>query len=150
LETTEALAERVRQFLPGAELFHFAGHGAFDGFGAWESRLVLANESSLALGDLLALRPMPAWIVLSACEGGRSSLEAPGEGLGLAQAFILAGAKGVIAANRSVPDQIGRDLMRELYSRWRPGQDLAAAFQHAQLACLDRDPDCASFRLLEP
>ena len=153
LESTEALAEKVRQRLPGAELFHFAGHGTFGGFGAWDSQLELADGSSLTLGDLLALsrhHRMPAWVVLSSCEVGRSSQEAPGEGLGLAHAFVLAGARGVIAATRPVHDQTGYELTRALYRSWRPGKDLVGEFQRAQLECIKSHPDCVSFRLIEP
>jgi cellulose synthase operon protein C len=152
LDGTEAGAERVRQALPDATLFHYAGHGTFAGFAGWNSELELADGSRLTVGDILALRPAPAWVVLSACEGGRSSEEAPGEGIGLAQAFLLAGARAVIAADQRVPDRTARDLMRELYRGWQPGEDLPGQFQRAQLASRRQDPAgrWASFRLLVP
>jgi CHAT domain-containing protein len=90
--------------------------------------------------------------VLSACDAAHPSEQAPGEGIGLAQAFLLAGSRAVIAATRPVPDRTARDLIRELYRGWRPGGDLPSQFQRAGLACRRQDPaaDCASFRLLEP
>jgi CHAT domain-containing protein len=112
----------------------------------------MADNSQLTLSDLLALRRVPAWVVLSACESGQSSGQAPGEGIGIAQAFLLAGAQGVIAATRTVDDRKARDLIAELYRGWQPGADLARQLQRAQLACMRRDPASvwASFRLLEP
>jgi hypothetical protein len=152
LDGTAAKAGRVREELSGADLFQFSGHGEFAGFAGWDSALRLADGSRLTPGDLLALRRVPAWVVLSTCEGGRSSEQAPGEGIGLAQAFLLAGSRAVVATTRLVPDTTARDFVIELYRGWRPGMDLAQQFQRAQQVCQQRDPaaDWASFRLLEP
>jgi hypothetical protein len=152
LDGQAAGAGAVRQALPGSDLFHFAGHGSFAGFAGWDSALRLADGSSLTLSDLLALRRVPAWVVLSACDSGQSSKQAPGEGIGVAQAFLLAGAQGVIAATQSVDDRKARDLITELYRGWQPGADLASQLRRAQLASRQRDPASvwASFRLFEP
>lgn len=152
LDSTNAQAGAVRAALPGAALFHYAGHGTFAGFSGWDSVLTLADGTRLTLGDILALHPAPAWVVLSSCDAGRSSEQAPGEGIGLAHAFLLAGSQAVVAATRKVPDQTARDLLGELYHGWQPGMDLPRQFQRAQWTCLQRHPaaDCASFRLFEP
>jgi cellulose synthase operon protein C len=152
LDSTAARAEAVRKALPDSGVFHYAGHGTFAGFSGWDSLLSLADGSILTLSDVLALRRAPAWVVLSSCDAARSSEEAPGEGIGLANAFLLAGSQAVIAATRKVPDSIARDLSVELYRGWRPGADLSLHFQRAQRVCRERYSvtDCASFRLLEP
>jgi tetratricopeptide (TPR) repeat protein len=152
LDGTAAGAEAVREALEKADLFHYAGHGTFAGFAGWDSVLRLADGSRLTLGDLLALRRVPPWVVLSACDAGRSSEDAPGEGIGIAYTFLLRGTEAVIAANRPVPDRTARDLIAELYRGWQPGTDLERAFQRAQLASRQQDPaaDWASFRLIEP
>lgn len=151
LNGTAAEAQTVREALAGADLFHYAGHGTFAGFAGWDSVLRLAGGSRLTLGDLLALRRVPAWVVLSACDAGRSSEDAPGEGIGLAYAFLLAGSEAVVAATRPVADRAARDLIMELYRGWQPGKDLARSFQRAQLACRRQDPaaDWDSFRLIQ-
>jgi tetratricopeptide (TPR) repeat protein len=148
-------AGKVREELPSADLFQFAGHGEYSGFAGWDSALRLANGSRLTPTDLLALRRVPSWVVLATCEGGRSSEEAPGEGIGLAQAFLLAGSRAVVAATRPVLDATAHDFAVELYGRWKPGMDLQQQFQKAQLACSRRcrqlkPDDWASFRLFEP
>jgi hypothetical protein len=147
----QASAKSVLDELVGADLFHFAGHGNFTGFAGWDSELRLANGSRLTLGDLLALHRVPAWVVLSACDAGRASEQTPGEGIGLAQAFLLAGSQVVIAASRSVEDRDARDLLREMYQNWQPGAGLPQQFLRAQRACLRHDPTsgCNYFRLLE-
>ncbi|HEV2845336.1 MAG TPA: CHAT domain-containing protein, partial [Thermoanaerobaculia bacterium] len=153
LNGLEARADKVRGKLPDAFLFHYAGHGLFEGEAGWDSVLHLAEETNLTVGDILALPRAPDWVVLSACDGGRSSEQAPGAGIGLAQAFVLAGAQGVVAANRTVADSTARELAAELYSGWRSGADLPRQFQRAQRAYRARNPkaeDWASFRLLTP
>jgi tetratricopeptide (TPR) repeat protein len=149
LKGKEASVGAVRDALPGASLFEFAGHGELRGFAGWESALRLADGSRLTSRDVLTLR-VPAWVVLSTCEGGRSSKEAPGEGIGLAQAFLLAGSQAVVAAVRPVLDSTAREFVADLHQYWKPGTDLVQPFRRAQQACLQRYADCASFRLFEP
>jgi cellulose synthase operon protein C len=154
LQSRKARSEAVLRELPTTRLFHYAGHGVFAGFAGWDSELPLAGNSRLTLGDVLALQAAPAWIVLSACDAGRSSEEAPGEGIGLANAFLLAGSQAVVASPRRVSDLSAKDLMRELYRGWESGADLPSQLRRAQLSCRRKDPSVraawASFRSLVP
>lgn len=152
LSDATASADAVRRRLAAAELFHYAGHGSFAGFGGWDSSLLLANKTRLTLGDLLALDKLPRWVVLSGCDTGRSQAEAPVAGLGLAHAFLLAGSQEVVASTRPTDDRSLPVFFAELYRQWQRDPDLAAALQHAQLAWRQRNPtaDWASFRVFEP
>lgn len=152
LKGAEASAETVRGRLENVGLLHYAGHGTFSGFGGWESSLLLAEDTQLTLGDLLALERVPAWVVLSSCDTGRSSTEIPISGLGLAQAFILAGSREVVASTRPAADREVPAFFAELYQQWDREPDLAVALQHAQLSWRKRAPgeDWESFRLFEP
>jgi CHAT domain-containing protein len=151
---SDAKAGKVRDALAAASFFHYAGHGSFGGFAGWSSELPLANQSRLTLSDILALPHTPDSVVLSACDAGRTSEEAPGEGVGLANAFLLAGAKEVVAARQLIPDSSANELMAEMYRHWQPGEDLQHQLQRAQLTCSKKNPSpCpswASFRLLVP
>lgn len=149
-----AQSDNVLKALPGSSFFHYAGHGIFAGFAGWDSQLPLANQSRLALSDILSLPRAPDWVVLSACATAHTSDEAPGEGVGLAQAFLLAGSKGVVATRQQVPDLCANVLMHELYSHWNVGKDLQHQLQRAQLA-IRGNPSCpgsawASFRFFVP
>lgn len=152
LRGEQASATAVRRRLAPVDLFHFAGHGSFSGFGAWDSSLLLAGDTRLTLGDLLALDRAPAWVVLSACEAGRSPTATPVESLGLAQAFLLAGSRGVVASTRPADDRTVPPFVADLYRQWNRQPDLAVALQQAQLAWRRQNPraDWASFRLFEP
>jgi tetratricopeptide (TPR) repeat protein len=152
LTVGDASAEAVGRRLAAADLFHYAGHGSFSGLGGWDSSLLLANDTKLTLGDLLALDRLPRWVVLSGCETGRSTAESPVAGLGLAHAFLLAGSQAVVASTRPADDRSLPSFFTKLYREWQRDPDLAAALQRAELAWRREDPgaDWASFRLFEP
>jgi cellulose synthase operon protein C len=152
VERGKASATAVRGRLARADLLHYAGHGTFSGIGGWESGLLLADETELTLGDFLALERVPAWVVLSGCDTGRSSAETPVEGLGLAHAFLLAGSRAVVASTRPAADRTVPAFFTDLYRQWDREPDLAVALQRAQLSWRQRNPgaDWASFRLFEP
>jgi len=152
LKGAEALAETVRSRLAAADLLHYAGHGTFSGFGGWDSSLLLAGETRLTLGDLLALERVPAWVVLSGCDTGRSSNETPVESLGLAHAFLLAGSRAVVASVRPADDSTVPAFFTGLYRQLEQEPDPGVAFQRAQLSWRRRYPgaDWAGFRLFVP
>lgn len=145
-------AERVRSGLESADLFHFSGHGKFSGVGGTDSSLLLAADRRLTVGEVLVLPRVPRWVLLSGCETARTAPEARVEGLGLANAFVLAGSSAVVASVRSVDDWSAESLFADLYRRWDGGTDLPRALQEALLAWRKRYPDSdwRSFRLIEP
>lgn len=149
LDAEAASLSAVRTRLAVVDLVHFAGHGVVAGRSGWESGLLLADGARLGLGDVLALERAPAHVVLSSCESARDpGADVPS--LGLAQAFLVAGAERVIAATRPVGDRDTERLFRRLYEG--EPSDLAERLRVAQLAWRAEDPaaDWASFRVLEP
>lgn len=148
----EASVPAVRTSLATTDLLHYAGHGSFSGLDGWESSLLLADETQLTLGDLLALEAVPTWVVLSGCDTGRSAAEIPVAGLGLAHAFLLAGSRAVVASTRPADDKSVLAFFAELYRQWAREPDLAVALQRAQLSWRQQFPsaDWAGFRLFEP
>lgn len=152
LKGSEAQADVVSRRLKSVDLFHFAGHGRFAGVGGSDSSLLLANDQHLNLGQILVLGGAPRFVVLSGCETGSAGGESRVEGLGLANAFVLAGSRAVIASVRLVDDRSAEPLFSDLYRRWQGDQDLAQALQQALLAWRRTHPkaDWRSFRLIEP
>lgn len=155
-----ATSERVRLRLEGgaAAIFHLAGHARFSGTDGWESAIPLADGGALTVGDVLALASVPRLVVLSGCETGRS------DGLGLAHAFVAAGAEAAVGTTRVVPDTDAARVMALFYANLRtdlPAADAAAlalqatarALLHpAQAPSGDRPPrvDWESFRVFVP
>ena len=113
LTGAEATTARTLGALRDADFFHYAGHGRFSGDEGWESSLPLAQGGHLSIADIVALAAAPRVVVLTGCETARTSGEA--EGLGIGQAFILAGADVVVAPTRPVSDEVGAAFAKGLY-----------------------------------
>jgi tetratricopeptide (TPR) repeat protein len=153
LVNDQASSARVRDALGTAALFHYAGHGWFGGRAGFESALGLAEGGSLTVGDVLALPRAPALVVLAACETARSTDDTGGEGLGLAHAFLAAGARGVVAPMRAVEDSLAARVSGALYASMVTKEfDAALALRNAQRAVRATAPDAdwAAFRLVVP
>jgi hypothetical protein len=137
-----------------SDLLHFAGH-ARPGSAEEGGELVLAASGRLSAAEILALERVPPWVVLAGCDSAVSDREAPAEGLGLAHAFLVRGARQVIAALRPVPDGETARLFAALYTG--AGEpDLARLLQGLQALALDPHASAAaraaalSFRVYEP
>ncbi|MDX2024432.1 MAG: CHAT domain-containing protein [Deltaproteobacteria bacterium] len=141
----------VMTALPTAGWFHYAGHSVFAGEEGLESGLPLAQRQRLLAADVLALPAVPRVVVLSSCEAGRSSGDSNTAGLGLAQAFVVAGAKVVIAPTRAVSDEVSRDFMRLFYKHVSSGLPPERALQTTlSEANAQQENDWSTFRALVP
>jgi CHAT domain-containing protein/tetratricopeptide (TPR) repeat protein len=127
--------------LPRARLFHFAGHAIFDADRPSRSYLVVASRpgepgrigpAALDSLDLGGVR----LVVLSACETQRSATGRPGGFAGLSEAFLEAGAGGVVGSLWKVREESTQALMEEFHRAWRASGDAAAALRTAQLRLL--------------
>jgi CHAT domain-containing protein len=152
LDGERATRDAVARAIAAAGLFHYAGHGAFRGQDGYESALPLARASELDVPDILALAHVPSDVLLSGCDTARASAGDEPQALGVAQAFLVAGASRVVAASRAVDDASAADLMVSLYRARaaRPDGDLAAWLRDAQLEAraAGRGDAWAAFRAL--
>ena len=139
--------ETVVDLLPGVGLLHFAGHGDFSGSNGWDSGLALAGQSRLTVPHLLTLGSVPLTVVLSACETAATD-DGWAEGLGLARAFVLAGAQQVVGAARPVSDTASKTFSESLYAHWDGKSNIAEAARAAQLELRDKDLEWKSFRVV--
>lgn len=119
LEGSSAQRSAVLEQLPQVQLFHFAGHGRLTPNDPMQTGLRLADGSLISPTDVLSLGAGPRFVVLSGCETGRPRDRGPAE-LGLAEAFVILGAKLVIGAAEEVPDASARRFTRLLYRHGAP------------------------------
>ena len=115
---------------------HFATHGTASTSRPLESAVILSAEGDsykLYARDILQ-HPLHAYLVtISACNGAGMRTYA-GEGLvGLAWAFLRAGAHNVIAGLWEVSNASTPQLMDELYKGLNEGNDPATALRNAKL-----------------
>ncbi|HJQ40662.1 MAG TPA: CHAT domain-containing protein [Thermoanaerobaculia bacterium] len=114
---------------------HFVAHGTASRTRPLESAVILAGGKLLARD--VVKQPLGARLVtISSCHGAGTRAYA-GEGLvGLAWAFLHAGASSVIAALWEVNDSATPQLMDRFYAKTAAGADPAAALREAKLSLL--------------
>ncbi len=115
LEGSKVSRDAVLDALNGASHFHFSGHGELDAERPWDAHLTLAAGETLTVEDLLIVRPAVSQVVLSGCKTGRSARLSRTAYLGLADAFLIAGAEFVVASTRDVEDQTALRFMDAFY-----------------------------------
>jgi CHAT domain-containing protein len=124
------------------DYIHFVTHGTASHARPLESAVILSREGDsykLYARDIVK-HPLHAQLVtISACTGAGTRAYS-GEGLvGLAWAFLRAGAHNVIAALWEVSDSSTPLLMNQMYSEIRHGKDPATALRAAKLSFLHRE-----------
>jgi hypothetical protein len=145
-----AKPERFKEVLREASWLHFSGHSEFGGVEGWDSALLLAQEGRFGIVDILTLSRCPSKIVLLGCETARTATEQTAQ-MGLAQAFVLAGAAEVIAASRPLDDTLAAVFSKQLYaSPLKPDETLVSRYRKALLATAAALPqsDWSSLRLV--
>jgi cellulose synthase operon protein C len=134
---SEATSNAVIDWMKKATLFHYAGHGVFAGAEGFESALPLAEGGRVTIADVLATSPGPRIVVLSGCDAAKSDGDA--EGLGLAQAFVAAGALEVLAPTRPVADDLAADVATAVHETLAEDDGAAAGASSGALARALRD-----------
>ena len=124
-------ASKPRQF----DYVHFVAHGTASAHAPLDSAVVLAG-GNLTGHDIVRNGLNANLVTISSCNSaGRRSYA--GEGLvGLAWAFLRAGAHRVVAAQWDVSDTATPALMDAMYRELAAGGDPASALRDAKLALL--------------
>ena len=124
----------------GFDFVHFTAHGTANRVRPLDGAVILGREKD---GDYrlvareIAKQPLAARLVtISSCHGAGATTYA-GEGLvGLAWAFLYAGADQVVAALWAVSDTAAPKLMDDLYAGINARRDPAVALRDAKLALI--------------
>jgi CHAT domain-containing protein len=114
LSGEDAAFERVLDGLAQSDWLHYAGHGIVGGRSGWDSGLPLAGEAILDVSAVIGAPRVPAAVVLSACDTAGTA-NARGAGMQIATAFLIAGARFVIASQGEVRDADAARVSRALY-----------------------------------
>lgn len=124
---------------PTATMVHLACHGIFRTDNPMFSALKL-GDGWLTAATVAQLRLRCALVVLSACESGRGQSSSGDELLGLARAFLGAGAATLVVSQWMVQDEATAELMDHFYTALVDGHEAATALRLAQLAIKDHFP----------
>ena len=140
---TRATKERITRAMNSAEIIHFAGHYVVDKSSPLLSRMLLAAGEKEPVGengdcDLAAFEIIKqrldhtGLVILSACQTGLDKYY-EGEGaVGLARAFIAAGAPLVVASQWPVDSDATASLMINFHRYRRSGFNTSESLRKAQ------------------
>lgn len=155
LEPAGATPGALREALedPSTYAFYYVGHAAFEGKipDGLDAKLTLPEGVDLfSVRDVLALKRVPPYVVLLACESAGTSTG--GDSLGLAQAFLLKGAQAAVASRTILQVKVVEALGPRLVSAFGASVDLPAALARAQAALSEdktlKESDWAALRAL--
>ncbi|RFC77346.1 CHAT domain-containing protein [Streptomyces sp. AcE210] len=138
LTGTDARRNAVLAALPGAGVVHLATHGHTDALRPLVSGLVLADDETLSMAELLE-QPLSGTrlLVLSACSLGQGGVFflGPRPTGSLVQALLRTGVGGVVSSMWRAPDESSSLLIDRFYQLWRSGSypHPAEALRKAQL-----------------
>ncbi|WP_288871363.1 CHAT domain-containing protein [uncultured Microbacterium sp.] len=130
LLSADATVAAVTALAAETDLLHIAAHGRHAVDNPLFSGFELAD--GILFGYDVDLIPrVPATVILSACELGRSSVRWGEEALGMTRVWLHAGAECVIAAPVVVPDDVAGELLAAVHTGLAEGAAPAAALAKA-------------------
>ncbi|CAI9402838.1 CHAT domain-containing protein [Nocardioides sp. T2.26MG-1] len=125
-----ANAAAVSELAASVDVLHVAAHGRHAAENAMFSGLQLADGPWFGY-DIDQLRQVPDVVVLSACEVGRSTVRWGDELIGMATAWLHAGARCVVASAAAVNDRAAYDVLVAVHQQLAAGVEPAAALAAA-------------------
>ena len=128
----EATSGRVAALAEQVDVLHIAAHGRHAADNPLFSGIELADGPWFGY-DIDTIERVPAVVVLSACELGRSAVRWGEEALGMAQSWLHAGARCVIAAPASVNDAVAHEVLTAAHGLLAAGIAPADALAAASL-----------------
>ena len=140
-----ATKQEVLRRIRSVALVHIAAHGSKE-TGAialapdpcWESTNSEEEEYLLKISDVQAVKLRARLVVLSCCHSGQGEVSCEGV-VGIARAFLFAGARSVVASLWAIDDEATMEFMKIFYQHLRGGESTSTALQRA-MKCL-RDSD---------
>ena len=134
----EATLSAFREALHGAkgrpfDVVHFATHAYFHPTHATLSHLVLFDEH-LYVPDIMSLSWQTDLVMLTACDTSVTQSWPGDELMGLSYAFIVGGAKRVIAALWPIPDEMGARFSEACYQHLQRHDSVAEALLATRLS----------------
>lgn len=135
-------ATRSRVHDARASVLHFATHGVFRPDEPLFSGIQLADGWLTTL-DIFNLKLEASLVTLSACQTGRHSIGGGDELLGMARAFLYAGAASLLLSHWNIDDAVTASFISHFYRQLAVGERKATALRQAQLAILHSSDDDA-------
>ena len=132
-----ATKDEVMKRLESVALAHIAAHGS-DETGeillapnpGWTSRVPAKKYYILTMSDVQAVRLRARLVVLSCCHSGRGEVKSEGV-VGIARAFLCAGARSVLVSLWAIDDEATMEFMKHFYQHLAEGKSASVALHQA-------------------
>ena len=152
-----ATKEEVLRRIHSVALIHIAAHGgketgkiALAPNPEWQSknRIPAEEDYMLKMSDLQAIKLKARLVVLSCCHSGQGEVSSEGV-VGIARAFLFAGACSVLASLWAIDDEATMVFMECFYQHLRVGESASTALQKA-MKCLRESHDFSAPKYWAP
>ena len=137
LTGTDATKTEVLKRLASVALVHIAAHGrmetgeiALTPNPSRSSQLPTEDDYLLTMTDVLNVRLRARLVVLSCCHSGRGDIKAEGV-VGIARAFLGAGARSVLVSLWAIDDEATLEFMKRFYKHLIGGKSASQALNQA-------------------
>ena len=160
LTGTEATKNKVLERITSVALVHIAAPGRADTGeislapnAGWESNADRCSRSKvnipkekdyiLTMSDVLAVRLRAKRVVLNCCNSGPGEVKSEGV-VGIARAFLAAGARSVLASLWAISDEATMEFMKIFYQHLKDGERASVALHQAMKTLRESEKFCAA------
>ena len=141
----QATKNEVLERLSSVALVHIAAHGrmatgeiALAPNPLSASRTPVNKDFVLTMRDVLNVQMRARLVVLSCCHSGRGEIKAEGV-VGIARAFLGAGARSVLVSLWAIDDEATMEFMKIFYQHLVKGESASAALNRAMKSMRETD-----------
>ena len=151
----DATKEAVLQRIASVALVHIAAHGRKETGEIvlapdprWGSKTPTEEDYILKMSDIQAVKLRARLVVLSCCHSGQGPVSSEGV-VGMARAFLFAGARSVLATLWAIDDEATMMFMKSFYQQLGSGESASVALQRA-MKCLRDSHDYSAPKYWAP
>ncbi|CAH3195994.1 unnamed protein product, partial [Porites evermanni] len=151
----DATKEAVLQGIGSVALIHIAAHGRKETGEIvlapdprWESKPPKEEDCIMKMSDIQAVKLRARLVVLSCCHSGQGEVSSEGV-VGMARAFLFAGARSVLATLWAIDDEATMTFMKSFYQQLASGESASVALQRA-MKCLRDSHDYSAPKYWAP
>ena len=152
----QATKAEVMKRMSSVGLIHIAAHGrkltgeiALSPNPGWTSKFPQEEDYILKMSDIQVANLRARLVVLSCCHTGRGRI-LKGEGVvGIARAFLAAGARSVLVSLWAVDDKATMVFMKSFYQHLKEGKTASSAV-HQSMKCLRESEKFSEMRYWAP
>ena len=141
----KATKDEVLKRISSVALVHIAAHGrmetgeiALAPNPGWTSTIPEEKDFILRMADVQAVKLRARLVVLSCCHSGRGRVTADGV-VGIARAFLGAGARSVLVSLWAIDDEATMEFMRRFYQHLADGKSTSVALHQAMKSLRETD-----------